>query len=254
MGSLILCHNKKASQPYKITRIHRKIYTIEELCYYLCNNLYLIDYTIMNEKICEWLYSELDMRELAGELLDLIQRKGTIEQFVLRILEYARIYSEPEMEHIRNVLDRLKDQKEIERRKYKADNLLESGEYESAILVYLSILQDERDESAGERFYGKVYGCLGAAYGRELLYEQAASMYQKAYEICQDETMMTAYVYACSRFMQENEYRKLLEENPSYSQVADRVEKLLEESDGGMEEEALPETLEKWKHQYRRYI
>ena len=140
MGSLILCHNKKASQPYKITRIHRKIYTIEELCYYLCNNLYLIDYTIMNEKICEWLYSELDMRELAGELLDLIQKKGTIEQFVLRILEHARIYSEPEMEHIRNVLDRLKDQKEIERRKYKADNLLESGEYESAILVYLSIL------------------------------------------------------------------------------------------------------------------
>ena len=98
MGSLILCHNKKASQPYKITRIHRKIYTIEELCYYLCNNLYLIDYTIMNEKICEWLYSELDMRELAGELLDLIQKKGTIEQFVLRILEHARIYSEPEME------------------------------------------------------------------------------------------------------------------------------------------------------------
>ena len=51
---------------------------------------------------------------------------------MLRILEHARIYSEPEMEHIRNVLDRLKDQKEIERRKYKADNLLESGEYECA--------------------------------------------------------------------------------------------------------------------------
>ena len=151
MGSLILCHKKKASQPYKITRIHRKIYTIEELCYYLCNNLYLIDYTIMNEKICEWLYSELDMKELARDLLDLLQKNGTIEQFVLRILEQAKIYSEPEMEHIRNVLDRLKDQKEIERRKYKADNLLASGEYESAILVYLSILQDERDESAGER-------------------------------------------------------------------------------------------------------
>ena len=155
MGSLILCHKKKASQPYKITRIHRKIYTIEELCYYLCNNLYLIDYTIMNEKICEWLYSELDMKELARDLLDLLQKNGTIEQFVLRILEQAKIYSEPEMEHIRNVLDRLKDQKEIERRKYKADNLLASGEYESAILVYLSILQDERDESAGERFMGR---------------------------------------------------------------------------------------------------
>ena len=97
MGSLILCHKKKASQPYKITRIHRKIYTIEELCYYLCNNLYLIDYTIMNEKICEWLYSELDMKELARDLLDLLQKNGTIEQFVLRILEQAKIYSEPEI-------------------------------------------------------------------------------------------------------------------------------------------------------------
>ncbi len=32
MGSLILCHRKHALHPYDITRIHRKIYTIEELC------------------------------------------------------------------------------------------------------------------------------------------------------------------------------------------------------------------------------
>nr|WP_294466523.1 hypothetical protein [uncultured Sellimonas sp.] len=255
MGSLILCHNKKASQPYKITRIHRKIYTIEELCYYLCNNLYLIDYTIMNEKICKWLYSELDMRDLAGELLELIQKNGTIEQFVLRILEYAKIYSGPEMEHIRNVLDRLKDQKEIERRKYKADNLLESGEYESAILVYLSILQDERDETVGDRFYGKVYGCLGAAYGRELLYEQAAAMYKQAYDICGDETMLTAYLYACSRFMQEEEYEKLLNSDPSYAGIDEQIRNMEEEKGTDLaEEEAVPETLEKWKHQYRRYL
>ena len=31
MGSLILCHRKHAVRPYDITRIHRKIYTIEEL-------------------------------------------------------------------------------------------------------------------------------------------------------------------------------------------------------------------------------
>lgn len=55
MGSLILCHEKKAKQPYEIARIHKKIYTIEELCYYISNNLYLIDYTIVNKQLCEWL-------------------------------------------------------------------------------------------------------------------------------------------------------------------------------------------------------
>lgn len=253
MGSLILCHDKKALQPYKITRIHRKIYTIEELCYYLCNNLYLIDYTIMNDKICEWLYTELDMKDLAKELLDLIQKNGSIEQFVLKILEYAKIYSSSEMEHIRNVLDRLKDQKEIERRKYKADNLLESGEHESAILVYLSILQDEKDESAGDRFYGKVYGCLGTAYGRELLYEQAASMYKKAYEICRDDTMLMAYVYACSRHMQAEDYHKLLLDHPDYNQAAEKIAGL--DAPQFQESEDSPrDTIEKWKQQYRRYI
>ena len=59
MGSLILCHDQHAAHPYEITRIHCKIFTMEELCYYLCNNLYLIDYTIMNEQLCGWLEEDI---------------------------------------------------------------------------------------------------------------------------------------------------------------------------------------------------
>ena len=42
MGSLILCHKKRAKRPFEISRVHMRIYTIEELCYSICNNLYLI--------------------------------------------------------------------------------------------------------------------------------------------------------------------------------------------------------------------
>nr|WP_302608339.1 hypothetical protein [uncultured Bacteroides sp.] len=44
-----------------------------------------------------------------------------------------RFYREPEMIRIQNVLERLKSQKDIERQKYKGDNLLESGEIEEAV-------------------------------------------------------------------------------------------------------------------------
>ncbi len=40
-----------------------RIYTIEELCYYICNNLYLIDYTIVNERLCRWVGDELELQE-----------------------------------------------------------------------------------------------------------------------------------------------------------------------------------------------
>ena len=70
MGNLILCHDRHAAHPYEISRIHCRIFTIEELCYYLCNNLYLIDYTIMNEPLCTWLEEELGMKELADSRFD----------------------------------------------------------------------------------------------------------------------------------------------------------------------------------------
>ena len=68
MGSLILCHSKRAKRPYEISRVHMRIYTIEELCYYLCNNLYLIDYTIMNRRLCDWLEDELGLAKMAEDL------------------------------------------------------------------------------------------------------------------------------------------------------------------------------------------
>ena len=108
MGNLILCHDRHAAHPYEITRIHSRIFTIEELCYYLCNNLYLIDYTIMNEQLCDWLDEELGMEELAGALKDVLRLRGSVEKFVLTILKASRIYREPEMIRIQNVLEHLK--------------------------------------------------------------------------------------------------------------------------------------------------
>ena len=254
MGSLILCHKKRAKRPFEISRVHMRIYTIEELCYYICNNLYLIDYTIMNEKICEWLYSELDMKELARDLLDLLQKNGTIEQFVLRILEQAKIYSEPEMEHIRNVLDR----SERSEGELSAENIklitcwqVESTNRQSSFIFPFSRM---RGMSPQASVFMEGIRLLGAAYGRELLYEQAAEMYLKAYEICQDETMLAAYVYARSRYLPEEEYQKFLAEHPDYAEIADRIRLLEEEKTAKESLETPQETLEAWKHQYRRYL
>lgn len=88
MGSIILCHKKKARNAYEISRIQRRIYTMEELCYYMCNHLYLIDYTIMNQKLCDWLEEELELKELADNLRQTIAQNGSAEQFVVTILAH----------------------------------------------------------------------------------------------------------------------------------------------------------------------
>jgi len=252
MGNLILCHDKTATHPYEITRIHSRIYSIEELCYYLCNNLYLIDYTIMNEQLCIWLEDELELSTLAGRLRDVLRLRGSVEQFVLTILKSSAIYQEPEMIRIQNVLAKLRNQRDIERQKYKGDNLLESGENEEAIMVYQGILQEETDPSVDTRFYGKIYACLGAAYGRMFLYQEAARMYDRAYQITEDEKLLRPYLYASYKYMSMEEYHILLTKNSKYMETNIRMRQELEDIREGIRLEMNDELLEKWKRQYRR--
>lgn len=252
MGSLVLCHNKHAAHPYEISRIHCKIFTIEELCYYLCNNLYLIDYTIMNEQLCTWLDEELEMQELAGMLRDELRLNGSVEKFVLSILKYSRIYREPEMIRIQNVLERLRNQKDIERQKYKGDNLLESGEIEEAILVYQDIMNQEKDESVDPKFYGRIYAGLGAAYGRLFLYEESAKMYDRAYQICEDKVLLKPYLYASYKYMSLEEYHILLTKHEEYVEINAQMRQEMEDVKEELSMDLEEEMLDKWKRQYRR--
>lgn len=252
MATLILCHEKHAEHPYEIKRIHRKIYTIEELCYYLCNNLYLIDETVINDQLPEWLDEELGFSNLSIELKDVIRMHGSAEKFVLTILKRSNIFQEADMIRIQNVLERLKNQKDIERQKYKGDNLLDNGETEEAILVYQSILSREKDDSVDSKFYGKIYAGLGAAYGRLFLYKESAKMYDKAYHLCPDEALLRPYLYASYKYLSLEEYHILLTKNEDYV----RINALMREELGNIKENTPKDqdvsVLELWKQQYRR--
>jgi len=252
MSSLILCHKKKARCAYEIARVHRRIYTIEELCYYLCNHLYLVDYTIMNEKLCDWLAEELELIELSDHLRSMLDQDASMEQFVVAVLEYSSIYTTAELQQIQDVLDRLKNQRPIEKQKYKADNLLESGSVKSAIIAYQEILHGERDESIDGKFYGKVYGCLGAAYGRLFLYEEAAKMYEAAFQICEEKSMLQAYLYACRKYMNSEEYMTLLQKSQIYQTVHSELVQTIPEIEGRIKVLQYEDTLNNWKNQYRR--
>lgn len=252
MSSFILCHKQKAKKAYEIARIHRKIYTIEELCYYLCNHLYLIDYTIMNEKLCDWLKEELGLDELAGNLRRMLEQNVTMEQFVVTILAYSSIYTTGELNRIQDVLEKLKNQKPVEKQKYKADNLLESGSIKSAIMAYQEILRSEKDDSVDGKFYGKIYANLGTAYGQLFLYKEAAKMYEAAYQICEERSMLKAYLYACRRYMSGEEYIKLLQKSVVFQETEDSLRKEMEETANQVNILQYEDTLMNWKNQYRR--
>lgn len=253
MGSLILCHNKKAKHPYEIIRLHKKIYTIEELCYYLCNHLFLVDYTLMNHSLCSWIERELKMRELSLSLRDILAKNGSTEEFILEILEASKIYTGAEIQHIIKVLEKLKDHNDIEREKFKADTLFNNQEYDSAILIYRAIITGEVDDSVGKLFYGKIYANLGSCYGRQFLYEEAAGAYEKAYSIMKEPSILRAYLYSCYMAYPEADYVKMLAKNAEFLSMDRRMKDKMREDKKKVNAKGIEKEFNNWKKQYRKF-
>ena len=252
MGSLILCHKKKAKQPYHIARIQVAIHTLEELCYFLCNNIYMIDETIMEERLCDWLDEELELEQLAKSLRTLIQQQPTVEQFLMCVLTHAAIYNAAEMANVQQVLEKLQQQSTVEKQKMKADNLLGNGAIKQAIEVYRSILMAPKDETVTREFYGQVYANLGAAYGRLFLYREAAKMYEKAFAVCEKTYMLQAFLYASRCYMSAQEYQDLLVKSEVYQKLDNENMRMFRDVKENTSETINKEIIEQWKEQYRK--
>ena len=69
MSGYHLCQVKKARHPYFIESISTNIFTIEELCFYLEKNIYLLDQTIINEKLLDWISGRAGSRPSLPEAL-----------------------------------------------------------------------------------------------------------------------------------------------------------------------------------------
>ena len=91
MGELILCSHPIAAMPYYIDNISLNVYSLEELCYYIENHLYLIEADFMSEELCLWIGQELDEKDLAQSLRSVLLGNGSLSDFTtdlkkLRIL------------------------------------------------------------------------------------------------------------------------------------------------------------------------
>ena len=103
MAMYQLCRAKAAKHPFYIESIDINIYTIEELCFYLWKNVSLLDESILNEKLCDWLEGELGMQRLAFHLREKLKDAESIAELVLPVFREVRYLNAAEMYAVRSV-------------------------------------------------------------------------------------------------------------------------------------------------------
>lgn len=187
MAGIILCRTKVARNPFYISNIDIHIYSMEELCYYIYNNIYLIGIDLVDDDLIQFIDEELEETGLAKRLTYLKKARAGLAEIIITILKYVDYYDSADIESIREILESLNTQNVYERLKMRADTLLENKKYVGAIKNYEKITEGEQDPLLPGIFYAKVYHNLGCAYGNMFLYDMARVCFAKAYEIGQHE-------------------------------------------------------------------
>lgn len=230
MSGYRLCQIKKADLPYYIENISTNIYSLEELCFYIHHNVYLLDETIINEGLCDWIRDELGLKKLYLSLYKELENEGSLGDFILPIFKEINYLTHQEFKELNNVLLRLEHEPEISRQKLKADYLVEHGKYVNAIKVYKNILNEAKGSKLGGQFVGEVYHNMGCAHMRMFQYEDAIECFSAAYEHLPAQNTLLDYLTAfyiakpMEKYMQE--LNRLQVEDSMGKQVEERVESL----------------------------
>ena len=64
MSNVIVCEGTLAKTPYFVSEDGINLYSIEELCYYLMTNAYLLDDSFVEIHLAEWIANECSLESL----------------------------------------------------------------------------------------------------------------------------------------------------------------------------------------------
>lgn len=266
MGELILCSRPLAKLPYELESASLSVYSLEELSYYVLNNLYLLDETFMSAGLCDWLDKELDLKETAEKLRNICQKNGTLPEFLLCILSESGYCSSQELRQAAEQMQKMAQIPDNQRGKIKGDRYMQKQRYADSIREYRKLLAAPEEKSPD--FLGKVWHNLGCAYARLFLFQEAADCYLRAYAFSKEtESLAEALAaYRCNgdRAGMENLAEKCSIETEKIKEMEDKIQRAVSDEEvqaviqklnglfvSGNASEIM-EVLTEWKNTYRK--
>ncbi|MDY5703471.1 MAG: hypothetical protein SPK77_00755 [Lachnospiraceae bacterium] len=182
MGELILCRGPITATPYYIEEKALNVYSLEELSYYIYNNLYLINPGFMNNDLIHWIGNELGEKKLAAELMELLAENVPVHIFIGHILDSCGYLTGPEIKTVMKEAQTLQNKTEAECRKIRGDHLLMNDRITDALYEYDSILRDKEVLHLPIGLEGDIYHNLATCYMRLFFFNEAITSYRSAYE------------------------------------------------------------------------
>lgn len=200
MGNLILCKKPIAAVPYYIEDASMNIYSLEELCYYIAHNTYLINTDFASIELCNWIGREVG-REEEKILIEVLKAGKPLSVFINTLLNLSDYLPAGEIRNAVEIISSFENKSPIECSKIRADRLLDKEKIVDAIYEYEDILDKSDKEDVSKEFIGDIWHNLAVCYSRLFFFKEASICFEYAYQLNRKKISLEAMLcsYRCMR-------------------------------------------------------
>lgn len=275
MGELLICNEPIAAMPYYIEGISWNIYSLEELCYYVEQNTYLLEKDFMTEELCTWISREVNNVKLAEKLREIMHMDGRLSEFVSAILVECGYCPNDSIKEVVRILQEMEQKSDFECNKVRADQLMDKEKYLSSIYAYRRLLNSNEAGEQSRELIGNIWHNLGTAYARLFLFGEAVNCYEKAYRYNKNKESLkeslvaqcclyegnemeeTAQKYAVEEVLLEEVQKEITKEQncEAVKKFENKLEEIAVMNNSSQRAEyhkAIGEIIFNWKEEYRR--
>lgn len=210
MGKLIQCSSPLALTPYHFRLTDTNVYSMEEVCYYIWHNIYMIQEEVFDREFVMWIEKELHMEETSHKLACLIQDHKNLKDIVVTICCSCDYYDEEEINALIRLMDEIEQMPAYARKKHKGDTYLACHSYEKALEEYEKVFESDEVLHAEKEAYGSIFHNMGVAYSNLAEFCKAAEYFLKAYEQNKKDASLSQGLFALRLSKDVEGYKKAL--------------------------------------------
>lgn len=270
MNGFLICTGKRTKEhPLYIYETKTNIYSVEELCYYIYNNIETLDEQMFNAPKVADFFIRCDRKDLAEYLERTVitpeKAAVPVEELVRNVFRKVNYYDKSEVEELCLKIRRLSERPMEERLKAMGDAFLKAERYKMAEKKYRMLLDMKVNDNLSDRFYCATWYNLGVVYARMMYFEAAADCFGEAYRLCPEEKVKKARFMALTLTGDRDKTGKLEEDEAVTSDMwqeelkssfgeKGEVDRLIEFRDAGevvKYRDGINNLIEKWKARYR---
>lgn len=248
-GRLILTDGGRNTVPYYFSLSGIRVYSLEQLCYYIYHHVYTISEETFDDDLFYWIEKNLGEKALVKRLREAKKNQRTLKEMVRLILMSVDYYSKEEISQLQKIIEEIEMQNPVETRKVEADNYLRYGRPLEALAVYkkVDLMMDDSEEIVTKEFRGNVYHNMGIAFARLANGEAALACFKKAYELNASDVSRDAWLKMLKILDRDEEMLQETNRMILPPETVGRIEQEISEARTEFEKQPVYEMLEKIK-------